>query len=410
MRQLALRQLATRLFAALLLLALSSPRAADAARVVAIGDIHGAYDPLVEILQAAGLVDEELAWSGGDATLVQLGDFTDRGPRVRAVMDLLMRLQQEAPAAGGRVEVLLGNHEALNLVGERRDVSHLTLLEFSSESSGAALEEEYRAVVRAARARARATGSPRPVSDASARETWMRGHPPGTLAYLESLLPDGHYGRWLRSLPTVTVIDGLLFLHAGLRPELATRSPDEINRQVWDEVRQLDACRQALGGAGYLTLTSTTSDLVRIGFAMLDQFAAARDAGKLGADQEDLFATLGSCVDYENWYLFSPEGPLWFRGYADPRPDRGDRGSYGWTDAEGLPAIARILTAQGVRHVIVGHNTGSDGAIRVRFGGRAFLIDTGMLSEVYGGKPSALEIVDGVFTAIYADRREELWT
>ncbi|HVR29647.1 MAG TPA: hypothetical protein VMS86_08930, partial [Thermoanaerobaculia bacterium] len=46
----------------------------------------------------------------------------------------------------------------------------------------------------------------------------------------------------------------------------------------------------------------------------------------------------------------------------------------------------------------------------VRFGGRAFLIDTGMLSEVYGGKPSALEIVDGVFTAIYADRREELWT
>ena len=55
--------------------------AAAASRVVAIGDIHGAYDSLVSILRAAGLIDEKLAWSGGDSTLVQLGDFTDRGPR-----------------------------------------------------------------------------------------------------------------------------------------------------------------------------------------------------------------------------------------------------------------------------------------------------------------------------------------
>src|SRR4030095_4856652 len=47
--------------------------------------------------------------------------------------------------------------------------------------------------------------------------------------------------------------------------------------------------------------------------------------------------------------------------------------------------------------------------IGVRFSGRVFLIDTGMLAEVYGGKPSALEIDRGVFTAIYVGKREELW-
>ncbi len=47
--------------------------------------------------------------------------------------------------------------------------------------------------------------------------------------------------------------------------------------------------------------------------------------------------------------------------------------------------------------------------IRVRFKNRVFLIDTGMLSSYYtGGRPSALEIDGGVFTAIYLDHREVL--
>ena len=41
--------------------------AAAAARVVAIGDVHGAYDPFVPILQAAGLVDRR-SWRGRAAT------------------------------------------------------------------------------------------------------------------------------------------------------------------------------------------------------------------------------------------------------------------------------------------------------------------------------------------------------
>ena len=383
---------------------------ARAARVVAIGDVHGAYDPFVAILAAAGLVDEQLSWSGGDATLVQLGDFTDRGPRVRAVMDLLMRLQDEAPAAGGRVVVLMGNHEALNLVGELRDVSQPALEEFAGDTTAAGIEDEYREVMKAARARARLVGAPRPVFDDAARATWERTHPDGTLGYLRSLLPDGRYGRWLRGLPTAILIDEVLFLHAGLNPDLAATPPDAINRQVWEEVGRLDACRATLHDEGYLTLSSSTSDLIRVGFALLDQLRAAHEEGELESAQEKLLRDLEQCVDYENWHLFAPEGPLWFRGYTTPKPSRPGGGGYGWTDEEGLPRVAAILAGQRAQHVIVAHSPQEDARIHVRFGGRVFLIDTGMLAEVYGGKPSALEIRDGAFTAIYTDGREELWT
>src|SRR5438093_1838563 len=69
-------------------------------RVVAIGDVHGAYDRLVAILTAAHLIDDRQRWSGGVAHLVQLGDVVDRGADSRKALDLLRRLEAEAGRAG----------------------------------------------------------------------------------------------------------------------------------------------------------------------------------------------------------------------------------------------------------------------------------------------------------------------
>lgn len=80
-----------------------------------MGDIHGQYAKLTRVLQEARLVDQRLAWSGGSETLWFMGDFIDRGPEGLAVIDLLMRLQGEAAAAGGTVGALMGNHEPLLL-------------------------------------------------------------------------------------------------------------------------------------------------------------------------------------------------------------------------------------------------------------------------------------------------------
>src|SRR5215510_7491369 len=104
-------------------------------RLVAIGDIHGDLDALVGILKRASLIDSNLRWSGRDAILVQTGDFLDRGPKTRGVMDLLMQLQKDAPRQNGRVIILLGNHEAMNIFGDLRFVTAADYSSYADDKS-----------------------------------------------------------------------------------------------------------------------------------------------------------------------------------------------------------------------------------------------------------------------------------
>ncbi len=55
----------------------------SSARVVAIGDIHGAYDDLIALLQVNQIIDNNLQWSAGATHLVSLGDLVDRGAKSR---------------------------------------------------------------------------------------------------------------------------------------------------------------------------------------------------------------------------------------------------------------------------------------------------------------------------------------
>src|SRR5579872_4474537 len=102
----------------------ASPCAIDGVeRIVAVGDVHGAYEQFVQILKVAGLIDDRLHWSGGRTHLVQTGDVVDRGPDSRKAIDLLRQLIDEAPKAGGAVHALLGNHEAMRMLGDMRYVN-----------------------------------------------------------------------------------------------------------------------------------------------------------------------------------------------------------------------------------------------------------------------------------------------
>ncbi len=105
----------------------------NAPRLVSIGDVHGSFGKLIELLKAAELVDANLRWSGGETHLVMGGDLIDRGPSDRGVMDLVHRLQDEAGKAGGEVHVLLGNHEVLNLVRDLRYVNHESYRDVADE-------------------------------------------------------------------------------------------------------------------------------------------------------------------------------------------------------------------------------------------------------------------------------------
>jgi hypothetical protein len=80
-----------------------------------VGDVHGHPVELAAALRHAGLVDAAGDWAGDDTRLVFLGDFVDRGPDGIGVINLVMRLAEQAPEAGGAVRALLGNHEILLL-------------------------------------------------------------------------------------------------------------------------------------------------------------------------------------------------------------------------------------------------------------------------------------------------------
>ncbi len=115
----------------------------DVDRIVAVSDVHGAYDALVATLQTSKVIDDSLAWSGGKTHFVIIGDVLDRGPESRRVMDLIMRLEREAIRAGGRVHQLLGNHEVMNLIGDLRYVSIPEYAAFSDDEAAEEREQWY---------------------------------------------------------------------------------------------------------------------------------------------------------------------------------------------------------------------------------------------------------------------------
>ena len=131
---------------ALAILALFVPAAVSAAKpssIVAVGDLHGDYQAWLTIARAAGLIDAAGHWAGGRTTLVQLGDITRPRAGLAEIVRNLQQLQTEAPRAGGKVVVVLGNHEAMNLLGDFRYTTPGEFAAFAATSSPARREHIY---------------------------------------------------------------------------------------------------------------------------------------------------------------------------------------------------------------------------------------------------------------------------
>jgi len=296
-------------------------------RIVAIGDVHGAYDRFVEILRAAGVVDARQRWAGGRTHLVQLGDVVDRGPDSRKVLDLLQQLERDAPRTGGRVHALIGNHEAMRLMGDFR---YTTAGEYAAFATSAS--EDLRAQV--------AQSAAPDVRDRLIGET-----PLGKIEMIQAFGPMEPYGSFIRRLNAVEVINGVLFMHGGLSAAVASLRCADINARVRKEL---------------------SADLDKTKKAPEQTLAAGED------------------------------GPLWYRGLA--------------TEPETFaPHVDEILAAAHARAIVVGHTVRADCRVGVRFGGRVFVIDTGMQpAYVPFGRPSAIEFTGAKVTAIYLDRRDTL--
>lgn len=95
----------------------------------------------------------------------------------------------------------------------------------------------------------------------------------------------------------------------------------------------------------------------------------------------------------ENGVLFHVQGPLQYRGLSEVPLTRAEQ-----TAQE--QRVEQILTNLEARRMVVGH-TVTQGVIEPRFGGKHISIDTGMLEIYDGGHQIALEIQDGVLSAIH---------
>jgi hypothetical protein len=375
----------------------STQPALSMSRVVAVGDVHGAIDQFRALLRTAGITDQMGAWiAGRRTTFVQTGDFTDRGAGVRAVMDLLITLERRAAAAGARAHALLGNHEAMNLLGDTRDATPEIFATFADGRSEKRREEAWRQYETLGKARSARFGSGAP--PLLSRDEWMSAHPRGYLEYRAAFAPNGQYGRWLRQRAAVLRVGDTIFLHGGIHPEMAAARIEDFNKQVEREIRQFDDSRRHLVDRGLALEFSTLQEVVDAARAEIQFIAAAHEREQLPADVDRRhLEVLNGITRFGTWALLHPNGPLWFRGFAT------------WSSAEGAPQIAGLLEKYGARRFVVGHTVLSTARITPRFGGRVFLIDTGMLSTHYpGGRASALEIAGDTVAALYEDGRVSL--
>lgn len=163
-------------------------------RVYAIGDIHGRLDLLERAIAAIGRDHDK---SGGEALTITLGDYIDRGPASRGVIERLASHPFATPSIA-----LKGNHEALleAFLGDPAGGEHWRRL--------GGLETLHSYGV--------------PVGDLLLRKNYA-----DAAARLREALPARHL-QFLQGLKTSHTHGRYFFCHAGVRPGVALeRQSDE---------------------------------------------------------------------------------------------------------------------------------------------------------------------------------------
>ena len=232
-----------------------------AEQMAVFSDPHGDFIPFVTALQGTGVVNEELDWSFGRGHLVVLGDVCDRGEDVTALYWLIYKLEGQAREAGGVVHLLLGNHEVMIAQNDLRY-----------------LAPKYKMV-------AEHTG----------------------VAYSTLWSSQTELGRWINARNQIEVIGDMLFVHAGISPQIT--ATDFTVEQINDTVRKYIALERSA------TANSPMAELI-----------------------------------------MRTDGPLWYRGMIQANEEINDA------------VVDEILEHFGVKRIIVGHTMLRE--VSEYFGGR----------------------------------------
>jgi len=344
-------------------------------RVVAFADVHGAHTELVTLLRETGIVDAQDHWAAGRTHVASLGDLLDRGADSRKVMDLLMRLQGEAATAGGQLHVVLGNHEAMNVLGDLRYVDpgeYASYVDVESATERADRRKAWEA--------AQGPGS---------GAAFDQKFPPGYFGHRTALGPRGKYGQWLLSLPVAIAVNDTLFMHAGPSNVLRGMSLPEVNLRYRTALTDYLGLEGRLEQAGLLQPGDeyrARSKLARERLAVMTAAASAGGGTTDGAltDAVQRFATAA------NSDLLSADGPNWYRGAAL------------CNEVAEADVMLPLLQQFGVARLVVGHTPTRDQRAATRFDGRVVKLDAGMNRAAYKGRAAALFIEPSGLSVRYA--------
>jgi hypothetical protein len=328
-------------------------------RVIAFADVHGAYDELGKLLQSAGIVDASMKWTAGNTHLVSVGDLLDRGDESRKVIDLLMRLQGEAAAAGGRLHLVIGNHEAMNVLG---DLRYITATDFASYSADepAGMRQELRDAWLA-------KNGPESGGEFDKR------FPPGYFGHRAVFGPEGKYGKWILSQPVALKINDTLFMHGGPSKELQGMSLVEINTRYRTAVAGYLVALQAAEAAGLVL----PEDL----YSRRPSLAAERAAASTDPDpavKTRLVETAQKLDAADRNPMIDMDGPNWYRGAALCH------------EASETDVLQPVLQGLGAKRLVVGHTVARNHTVASRFDGNVIKLDAGMNRAVYKGRGAAL--------------------
>lgn len=148
-------------------------------RVLAIGDIHGCFDPFIE------LIEHKIRLRKSDR-LVLLGDYVDRGYKSKEVIDYIIDLQEK----GYDIVPLMGNHESMMLDAAESEQS----------VSGWFMNGGYETILS--------------FGIGSLKELNIK------------------YLQFLRNLPFYFTCDNFIFVHAGFNDEITDPFEDKV-QMIW---------------------------------------------------------------------------------------------------------------------------------------------------------------------------------
>ena len=162
--------------------------------ILAVSDIESGYKTFRDFLITHKVIDENLDWIFGKGHLVLVGDFVDRGFSTTQVLWFIYKLEQAAKKQGGHVHFIIGNHELYNMQGKFKSASY-----------------KYYGVAS------------------------ILGKQHHDLYNKNSFI-----GKWMASKNTMELINGHLFTHGGIHPDIADyditiEQVNKINRDHYDQ-------------------------------------------------------------------------------------------------------------------------------------------------------------------------------